>query len=161
MTYAVQDNVGHDEVAGPGAGIVDTYDFNGNLIGRLITGGDLNAPWGLAVAPATFGDLSNDLLVWGNFGDGHINAYDAGGNFKGAVSDASGPIAIDGLWGLTFGNGGSGGDANTLYFAAGPDEESAGLFGALAVSAVPEPASLAMLGAGAAMLLATRRRSRS
>ena len=144
VTYARQDAAHHDDVAGPGAGYVDVFDLNGLLLNRLIAGGPLNSPWGLAVAPAGFGDLGGSLLV-GNFGDGAINAFDAlTGALRGPLQDGSGtPIHIQGLWGLMFGNGSrpsgatapSGGDANTLYFTAGiagPGEvESHGLLGVL------------------------------
>ncbi len=138
VTYALQDAAKHDDSAGFGHGFVDIYDTSGVLLQRLITGtpGDpaspLNSPWGLAIAPANFGDFSGDLLV-GNFGNGWINAFDpTSGAFLGSLSDASGkPIVIDGLWGLQFGNGTAGGDANTLFFTAGTGSEQHGLFGAL------------------------------
>ena len=93
-----------------------SFDVNGNLIRRLITGGALNAPWGLALAPADFGQFSNDLLV-ANFGDGRINAFDPlTGDFLGTLLDGNGnPIAIDGLRGLIFGNGGNGGDPGHAF----------------------------------------------
>jgi uncharacterized protein (TIGR03118 family) len=133
VTYAKQDAARHDEIDGHGLGIVDAYDTNGHLLGRVATGGDLDAPWGLAWAPAGFGPFSGDLLV-GNFGDGRINAFaqNSSGHFThaGVLRDASGePIGIDRLWGIAFGNGNASGPTNTLYFAAGPDNESHGLFG--------------------------------
>jgi uncharacterized protein (TIGR03118 family) len=113
-------------------GIVDEFDFNGNFLRRVVTGG-LNAPWGMAEAPANFGKFSNALLV-GNFGfgDGKINAYDDDtGQFLGNLTDANGkPIAIEGLWAIAFGNGGSAGDTNALYFAAGINRTGPGSFGA-------------------------------
>jgi uncharacterized protein (TIGR03118 family) len=153
VTYALQDATGHNPDSGLGLGIVDRFDLNGNLLQRLISpGGPLNAPWGLALAPADFGEFSNDLLV-GNFGDGKINAFDpTTGAFLGALTDKNGvPISIDGLWGLTFGNGGNGGDPNTLYFTAGLSGEAHGLFGSLAP--VPVPATFILLGSGLARLL--------
>jgi uncharacterized protein (TIGR03118 family) len=156
VTYA-QQGIGRDNVAtGPGQGFVDEYDFNGNLITRLISAGTLNAPWGMAIAPANFGQFSNDLLV-GNFGDGHIDAFNpSNGAVLGTLTDLNNnPITISGLWGLTFGNGGSGGLTNTLYFTAGPGNESLGLFGALTT---PEPASIGMLGLAGATLFLRRRR---
>ena len=147
VTYAQQDAAKHDDVAGFGHGFVDVYDTSGTLLQRLITGipgnptSPLNSPWGLALAPASFGDFSGDLLV-GNFGDGKINAFDPStGAFKGTLSDAAGnPIVIGGLWSLKFGNGAGGGDANTLYFSAGTGGQQHGLFGAL-VSAQSTPLS--------------------
>lgn len=156
VTYALIDTSTGDEVPGPGLGLVDTFDLNGNLLGRLISGGALNAPWGLALTPADFGEFSNALLV-GNFGDGLINAFDpATGNQLGTLKDSLGnPIAINGLWGLIFGNGGNGGDPNTLYFTAGPDGETHGLFGSLAP--VPLPGTFLFLGSGLLGLLASSR----
>lgn len=162
VTYALQDGAKHDELDGPGQGFVDVFDLNGNLLGRVGTGGTLDAPWGLAIAPTSFGSFAGDLLV-GNFGDGRINAYNLATNtFAGQLLDeATGnPLEIDGLWALTPGNNGQGGSANTLFFTAGPNGESHGLFGSL--QAVPEPGSVAFvaalcLSAGAGLL--RRRRS--
>ena len=133
VAYAMPDNELHDDVAGPGNGYVAVFDFNGNLITHLVSQGPLNSPWGLAIAPSTFGAFAGDLLV-GNFGDGKINAFDpATGAMAGTLQDANGnPIVIDGLWALLFGNGATGGDKNTLYFTAGPGDEEHGLFGSLA-----------------------------
>lgn len=155
VTYAVQDATKHDDVAGPGHGIVDAYDLQGNFLRRLATGGALNSPWGLALAPLGFGDVGGDLLV-GNFGDGTINAYTTSGTFVQTLRNASGnPIVIDGLWGLQFGNGGAFGSPNTLYFTAGPNGETHGLFGELIQT--PEPATWIM---AAVSLLALILRSR-
>lgn len=130
VAYAQQDAAAEDEVAGAGLGFVDVFDLNGNFQQRLVSQGHLNAPWAIVQAPAGFGDFSGDLLV-GNFGDGRINAYDATtGVFQGTLSQSPGhPIEIDGLWGLAFGNGVAAGDTTTLYYAAGPDDETHGLFG--------------------------------
>ena len=155
VTYAVQDTNKHDDVAGPGNGIVDVFDFEGNLQRRLVTGGALNSPWGLALAPSSFGDLAGDLLV-GNFGDGKIHIYDpATGTLVDTLMVAGQPVAIDGLWGLIAGNGGNAGSLDSIYFTAGPDGETHGLFGVLAV---PEPGSVDLVGFGLVVL--ARRRSR-
>ncbi len=159
VTYAVKDPVTGQDVAGAGNGVVDVYSTGGVLQRRLSNGGALDSPWGVALAPATFGGYGGDLLV-GNFGDGRINAFDfATGASLGALVDAAGvPITNSGLWGLTFGNGGQGGDPNVLYFAAGIDDEQHGLFGSLAT--VPEPSTWVMLGAGLAAVGAAARRRR-
>ena len=149
VTYAVQDAGKHDEIAGVGLGMVDRFDLRGNFLSRVATGGTLDAPWGLAIAPSSFGAMAGALLV-GNFGDGRINAYDAGSNaFLGQVLDANGaPLMIDGLWAIAPGNDGSAGSSSLLYFTAGPDNESHGLFGVLV--AVPEPSTYALLLVGLA-----------
>jgi uncharacterized protein (TIGR03118 family) len=134
VTYAKQDADAEDDVAGPGLGVVDVYDTQGNLLRRFARGGPLNAPWGIALAPKDFGRASGDLLI-GNFGDGRINAFDPRrGRFEGALRDKHGrKLEIDGLWALEFGNGVIG-NPNTLLFTAGPDDESHGLFGAITAS---------------------------
>ena len=138
VTYAKQDAEAEDEVAGQGRGFVDAYDTSGNLLARVAQHGQLNAPWGLALAPANFGRFSGDLLV-GNFGDGQINAYEElpNGHFahRGELRTADGKsLAIDGLWALEFGHGApNNGPTNTLFFTAGPDDESHGLFGSIGV----------------------------
>ncbi len=121
-----------DDVAGQGHGIVDTYDLHGNLLARFAQHGQLDSPWGVALAPAGFGEFAGDVLI-GNFGNGHINAFDpATGGFRGKLKDPHGQaIVIDGLWAILFGNGGNGGDPGKLYFTAGPNDESDGLFGSL------------------------------
>ncbi len=135
VTYAMQDADKHDDVAGAGNGFIDVYDTSGHMLQRLVSGGNLNSPWGLALAPSNFGSLSNDLLV-GNFGDGLINAYNpTTGAFVGQVTDIRGnAVHVDGLWGLSFGNGGSAGPTNTLFFTAGVNGERDGLFGSLSPS---------------------------
>jgi uncharacterized protein (TIGR03118 family) len=132
VTYAQQSHKEPDEETDRGSGFVDVFDTNGHLLQRLILGNHLNAPWGLALAPGNFGPFSGALLV-GNFGNGHIQAFDpTDGKFLGQLEDESGkPIVIDGLWAIIFGNGVSAGDRNALYFAAGPDDETHGLFGSL------------------------------
>ncbi|MDR3418861.1 MAG: TIGR03118 family protein [Nevskia sp.] len=135
VTYAVQQQPArHDEVDGRGLGIVDVYDANGKLLRRLASHGELNAPWGLALAPEGFGELRGSLLV-GNFGDGKIHAYTLhSGDFLGPLESADDqPIQIQGLWGLSFGSGFANAPADTLYFTAGPGGESHGLYGRIDV----------------------------
>jgi uncharacterized protein (TIGR03118 family) len=139
VTYAQQlapDN--HDNTTGAGLGYVDIYDSNGKLIKQLVAQGALNAPWGIALAPADFGTFSNALLV-GNFGDGKINAYDAAaGTFLGTLSDAHNtPIANPGLWGIAFGNDANNQPHNTLFIAAGINNEANGLYGRIDLGATP------------------------
>jgi uncharacterized protein (TIGR03118 family) len=135
VTYAKQDRAREDEVAGPGLGFVDMFDAKGHLLQRVASRGDLNAPWGLAVAPASFGRFEGDLLV-GNFGDGRISAFRMGSTSSrrfeecGQLRGPDGhPLAIDGLWALSFGNDGPAGSSGSLYFTAGPVDETHGLFG--------------------------------
>jgi uncharacterized protein (TIGR03118 family) len=151
VTYAVQN--GKDDLPGSGHGLVNAFDENGVLLGRIGTKGTLNSPWGLAIAPSGFGSLAGDLLV-GNFGDGHINIFSADPNspaFLGQLIDAKTglPLAIDGLWGLIHGNGTSAGNLQDIYFTAGPNDESGGVLGVL--QSVPEPGSavLAMISIAA------------
>ncbi len=126
VTYALQDATGHDDVAGPGNGIVSRFDLNGNLLGRVATDGALNSPWGLALAPAGFGDVGGALLV-GNFGDGLINAYDpiTGMFLETLVDGGASPIVIDGLWGLSFGNGAGAGSPRHAGLHRGPGRRAA------------------------------------
>jgi uncharacterized protein (TIGR03118 family) len=136
VTYAKQDADAEDDVAGQGLGFVDAFDTAGTLLGRVATRGQLNSPWGIAMAPASFGRFGGDLLV-GNFGDGQINAFALGpnGSFepRGQLRDESGGVlTIDGLWALQFGKGAANnGPTDTLFFTAGPDDESHGLFGTI------------------------------
>ena len=134
MTYAKQDAALHDDVAGQGHGFVDVFTNDGALIGRLVSHGQLNSPWGLALAPAGFGGFGGALLV-GNFGDGHINAYNPDtGAHLGQLRGAGGhPIVIDGLWGLRFGNGNAA-KTEELVFSAGPNGEADGLLGKIVVA---------------------------
>jgi uncharacterized protein (TIGR03118 family) len=136
VSYAKQDSDQHDDVAGAGNGFIDVFSTDGDFVQRLVSQGKLNSPWGMVVAPAKFGDFSNDLLV-GNFGDGRINAYNPDtGAFLGTLSSSKGhPLVTAGLWGLAFGNGSTAGNSNTLYFAAGPDGESHGLLGKITANA--------------------------
>jgi uncharacterized protein (TIGR03118 family) len=130
VAYALREQGGDDEVAGTGLGFVDVFDADGFLLTRAATRGKLNAPWGMAIAPAGFGKFSNHLLV-GNFGDGTINAYDMKNfTFAGQLHASNGrTLVIDGLWGLAFGNGFQRQPTDALFFAAGPDDESHGLYG--------------------------------
>jgi len=130
VAYALQDAARHDDVPGPGLGFINVFDADGFLIRRVASRGKLNAPWGMALAPSGFGQFSNHLLV-GNFGDGTINAYDLKkGTFAGQLRTSNGQVLkIDGLWGIAFGNGFQQQPTDTLFFAAGPDEESHGLYG--------------------------------
>jgi uncharacterized protein (TIGR03118 family) len=129
VTYAQFDPVtGADTGSG---GFVAEFTRDGVLERTLGGSGQLNSPWGIALAPAGFGDFGGDLLV-GSFGDGHINAIDPNnGNFLGALSDASGqPISVENLWALRFGNGGAAGSPSTLFFTAGLVDAPATIFGA-------------------------------
>jgi uncharacterized protein (TIGR03118 family) len=133
VTFAVQNAEKHDDVAGQSHGIVDVFDLDGTLRQRFAQHDQLNSPWGVALAPTGFGELGGALWI-GNFGNGHINAFDPEtGKFLSKVRDPKGQaILIDGLWTITFGsNNGNGGAANTLYFTAGPNGETDGLFGSL------------------------------
>jgi uncharacterized protein (TIGR03118 family) len=134
VTFAKQDAARTDEVAGAGFGFVSVFAPNGQFVRRVVSHGALNAPWGMALAPANFGRFSNRLLV-GNFGDGKINAYDLDtGKFAGPLRGANHqPLAIEGLWGIAFGNGLQNQPVDTLFFAAGPGDEEHGLYGRLDV----------------------------
>jgi uncharacterized protein (TIGR03118 family) len=141
VTFALQDPMMRGDVAGTGHGFVDEFDLEGNLLQRVASGGPLDSPWGLAIAPASFGSFAGDLLV-GNFGDGTINAYDLNQNdsFAGKLTYASGnPIVIPDLWELIPGNdsGGLGGNSSTIYFTAGLQNEAHGLVGSLTANATP------------------------
>ncbi|POY35447.1 TIGR03118 family protein [Solitalea longa] len=130
VAYAKQEEPDKiDDEKGVGNGYVDIFKPDGSLVKRLISGGMLNSPWGMAVAPEGFG-LGQNVLLIGNFGDGKINIYDSDGNYKGQLMDGSKVISIDGLWEIVFPkNNVPAGDPNQLFFAAGPDDETHGLFG--------------------------------
>jgi uncharacterized protein (TIGR03118 family) len=132
VTYAQQSHKEPDEETDRGSGFVDVFDTSGHLLQRLIQGNHLKSPWGIALAPANFGAFSHALIV-GNFADGQLHAFDPdSGKYLGEMKNENGkPVVIDGLWGITFGNGGNGGDKNALYFAAGIQDETHGLFGSL------------------------------
>jgi uncharacterized protein (TIGR03118 family) len=131
VSYAKQDPASPDEVAGPGLGFVDFFPGLRNMPQRIASHGTLNAPWGLAIAPASWGRLAGALLV-GNFGDGRIGAY-RGNKFLGLLRDGHGPIHIDGLWALTPGTANSGG-TDAVWFSAGPNGEANGLVGKLVLA---------------------------
>jgi len=141
VTYAMQDAAKHDDVAGGGLGYVVQYSPDGALLATVASKGKknapLNSPWGLAMAPASFGVYAGDLLV-GNFGSGRIDAYRATTPthwvYKGILRVANGaPITVDGLWAIAFGNDSAAGPSSSLYFAAGPVGEKHGLFGVINV----------------------------
>lgn len=133
VEYAIYDPTTTEGMRGAGLGIVDVYSTDGLLLTpqHLISGGALNAPWGIAMAPSNFGAFSGDVLV-GNFGNGWINAYTPGGTYVGPLTLANGQVfQEDNLWALKFGNGAASGPTNTLYFTAGIDKQEHGLFGSL------------------------------
>jgi uncharacterized protein (TIGR03118 family) len=138
VTFAMQDDTKHDDVAGKGNGFVDEFDLEGHLLHRVASGGPLDSPWGLAIAPDSFGKFAGDLLV-GNFGDGTISAFNPlDGDFLGKLRGVDGsPLVIDGLWALVPGNDGAGGSSSKIYFTAGPDDETHGLFGSLTPNSTP------------------------
>jgi uncharacterized protein (TIGR03118 family) len=139
VTYAKQDSAKHDDAAGPGLGYVDEFTADGKFVARVASGGRKNAPpnapWGLALAPSSFGVFAGDVLV-GNFGNGRISAYqDRGGGkwvYKGQLRLGDGTlVSIEGLWAIAFGNGAAAGPASTLYFLAGPGDAKHGMLGAI------------------------------
>jgi uncharacterized protein (TIGR03118 family) len=138
VTFAKQDAAKHDDVSGSGNGLVDVFNPMTETFHRITTGTDagghnkvIDSPWGMAIAPKTFGEHADELLV-GNFGSGTIMSFDDHGRLEGLLRDThQKAIMIDGLWALTFGNGTKAGVADTLYFTAGPDGEHHGLFGSL------------------------------
>ena len=146
--------------AAPGAGLVSVFDESGAFLQHIVTGSELASPWALALAPAGFGEFGGDLLV-GNFSfaTSEINAFDAAtGAFKGSIGiDVGAGNTAGGLWGFMFGSGaGNGGDANTLYFLDGINGETAGLFAA--ITPVPEPETLPLIGLGLVALGWAKRR---
>jgi uncharacterized protein (TIGR03118 family) len=143
VSYAKQDAAKHDETTGAGLGYVDVFDFSGNFVSRFASAGALNAPWGMAVAPAGFGSLAGDLLI-GNFGDGKINIFAPNGT---ALATSMGPlsvtnggtISIPGLWSLVFGNGDSDKPLTTLFYTAGFADQTDGVFGSIAATTATPP----------------------
>jgi len=143
VAYAMQDAAKHDPTPGPGSGVVDVFDENGNFVKTFTSGGKLNAPWGVVSTPASFGTFSNAILV-GNFGDGMINAFDSTGKFLGQVTDSGNNVIVNpGLWDMVFGAGGTG-DPNTLYFTAGGSSQTSGLFATLAPASTTTSADFSL-----------------
>jgi uncharacterized protein (TIGR03118 family) len=131
VTYAQQDGAMHDEVTGAGLGYVDIFDFSGNFVSRFSSAGALNAPWGMALAPAGFGSFEGDLLI-GNFGDGKINVFAPNGSSLGAITVNNGQaLTIPGLWSLVFGDGDPDKPVTTLFYTAGFADQTDGVFGSI------------------------------
>jgi uncharacterized protein (TIGR03118 family) len=138
VTYAKQDDQKEDDVAGRGHGFVDVFDTDGHLLRRFTSRGQLNSPWAVTRASFAFGRFSGKILI-GNFGDGRINVFNNDGTFVDQLEDAYGnPLAIDGLWTLTLG-GGRNSSSDTLYFSAGPNKETNGLFGTITPLSASRP----------------------
>jgi uncharacterized protein (TIGR03118 family) len=130
VSYAKQNAEQHDDVAGPGNGFVDVFDTDGHLLRRFASRGPLNSPWGMTRASFDFGRFSGLILV-GNFGNGKINVLSSQGQFIDELDRPNGkPLVIDGLWKLVLG-GGRNSSSDTLYFTAGPNHETDGLFGTI------------------------------
>jgi uncharacterized protein (TIGR03118 family) len=162
VTFAKQDDDAEDDVAGAGNGYVDVFNLDGTLDHRIASAGDqINSPWGLAIAPTSFGMFAGDLLV-GNFGDGTISVFDpGGGGFLGKLRGTDGhPLVFGDLWALTPGNGALAGDTQKIYFTAGLSDEAHGLFGSL--TAVPEPWTWTLMTVGFGLvggMIRSRRRA--
>jgi uncharacterized protein (TIGR03118 family) len=143
VTYAMQDAAMHDETTGAGLGYVDVYDFSGNFVSRFASAAPLNAPWGLALAPAGFGSFEGDVLI-GNFGDGTINIFAPNGT---SLATSMGPMtvnngatfAVPGLWSLVFGDGDSDKPVTTLFYTAGFADQTDGVFGSISIASTPAP----------------------
>jgi uncharacterized protein (TIGR03118 family) len=138
VTYAMQDAAKHDETTGAGLGYVDVFDFSGNFVSRFASGGALNAPWGIGVAPAGFASLAGDVLI-GNFGDGKINIFTPNGTqlatSVGSLTGSGGQaLSFPGLWSLAFGNGDSDKPLTTLFYTAGFASQADGVFGSITAS---------------------------
>jgi uncharacterized protein (TIGR03118 family) len=136
VTYAMQDAAKHDEVTGAGLGYVDVFNFNGSFVSRFATGGSLNAPWGIAVAPSGFGTIAGDVLI-GNFGDGTVNVFAPNGSPETDIGKLmvtnGGTFSVPGLWSLVFGNGDPDKPLTTLFYTAGFADQTDGVFGSLTV----------------------------
>jgi uncharacterized protein (TIGR03118 family) len=140
VTFAHRKPGSHDEDHGAGLGFVDVFDTSGRLLLRLQHGAFLNAPWGIAQAPGDFGPFSHRLLI-GNFGDGWIHAFNAvSGKLEGTFLDQTGaPIAIGGLWGLSFGGeNANSGLATELFFTAGANDEADGIYGKITATSTEQ-----------------------
>jgi uncharacterized protein (TIGR03118 family) len=138
VTFTKQDSEKHDETTGAGLGYVDIFDFSGNLVSRFASAGALNAPWGMAIAPAGFGSLEGDVLI-GNFGDGTINIFTPNGTALATsvghlMGSNGGAMAFAGLWSLVFGNGDSDKPVTTLFYTAGFADQTDGVFGSITVA---------------------------
>ena len=150
VTYA---QLGPGGAALPG-GYVDVFNTDGTFSERLATGGALDAPWGITLAPSSFGSFGGDFLI-GNFGNGEIDAYSTAGLFEGTLDGANGmPLVNNNLWALDFRTGGTNVNTNALYFTAGIDNQTDGLFGEIAPT--PEPATFILLGLGVSALSLVR-----
>jgi len=165
VTYALQDEDAEDDVGGVGHGYVDVFNLNGTFNHRIASVGDaaLNSPWGLAIAPSSFGTFAGDLLV-GNFGDGTISAFNLATNhFDGKLRGTNGQVLQFGdLWALTPGNGFAAGSTSKIYFTAGLADEAHGLFGSLTATPEPDSWALMILGFGlAGVALRSRARQRA
>jgi uncharacterized protein (TIGR03118 family) len=146
VSYAMQDTAKHDPVHQVGAGYIDIFTTDGVFVQRFATGGNLNAPWGMVLTPPNFGPLGGDFWI-GNFGDGNINAFDSTGTPVGQPTDKAGkPLNVDGLWALVFGNGSNGAKTTSLYFTAGPNMETEGIFGKFDVMTKKSPGMGGMTG---------------
>jgi len=138
VNFALQDQDRQNDVPGSGHGLIDVLDPSTGIFNRFATGraaggrlDEINSPWGITLAPSTFGKHAGELLV-GNFGSGTIMTFEADGKFRGLLKGQDeGPMVIDGLWALAFGNNAQAGSQDTLFFTAGPDHESHGLFGGI------------------------------
>lgn len=143
VTFAMQDTAKHDEIPGAGLGYIDVFDFSGNFVSRFASAGVLNAPWGIAVAPAGFATLQGQVLV-GNFGDGTINAFMPNGpslaTSNGPLKNATGQaLAFPGLWSLVFGNGDMDKPTTTLFYTAGFANQTDGLLGSITATTMTVP----------------------
>ena len=138
VTFAKQDAAKHDDDPGRGRGLIDVFNSANGTFQRFATGTaaggnirEMNSPWGITLAPASFGSHADQLLV-GNFGSGTIMSFEADGRFRGLLKGTEEcPVTIDGLWSLAFGATGNAGVTTDLYFTAGPNGEAHGLFGVI------------------------------